>query len=405
MSQFFGVVVGSERTLVAPPEHTSLVLRNVALSGSSKSAALEVDGHVACTVRPQATLCVRIDGGRVALRAIGPSTATLHVTGTISPQPPSLSRDLQNWRALVRERRALAEASAGLTWEEQAAAERLPVDLDGLALHRACGRLIAKRGLRRGETPGGWRPPRHALCPLPRSWRSLAAAAAMPGGNARRALITDALSFPLTALHALRLQYGAEIQAHDGYLSITILGAEVGAELAGCQKWLVLLRALPAARAVRLLFVGPRVPARLAGQRRRLHLGRRKLELRFLRGVYHDVCHHALALEEPPPALAIAYNSGVADFASSWAPTVRALLAARVPLAFTSYHAPEAGLDARTLATLGARVVVRAAPNPFSSMLPHLDECFVGRTYSANAFLTLCAGEPPRRAAAWYRRA
>ena len=142
-------------------------------------------------------------------------------------------------------------------------------------------------------------------------------------------------------------------------------------------------------------------------QRRRLRLGRRKLELRFLRGVYHAVCHHALALEEPPPALAIAYNSGIADFASSWAPTVRALLAARVPLAFTSYHAPEAGLDARTLAALGARVVVRAAPNPFSSMLPHLDELFPGRVYSANSFLTLCAGEPPRRAAAcaWFRRA
>ena len=147
MSQFFGVVVGSERTLVAPPAHTSLVLRNVALSGSSKSAALEVNGHVACTVRPQATLCVRIDGGHVALRAIGP--ATLHVTGTISPQPPSLSRDLQNWRALVRERRALAEASAGLTWEEQAAAqaalgdqpaaravEREAVAIDGQPLRR-----------------------------------------------------------------------------------------------------------------------------------------------------------------------------------------------------------------------------------------------------------------------------
>ena len=328
-------------------------------------------------------------------------------TAASARQRRRLQHDLQSWRALVRERRALAEASAGLTWEEQAAAQQLPVDFDGLALHRACGRLIAKRGLRRGESPGGWRPPRRALCPLPRSWRSLAAAAAMPGGNARRALITDALSFPLTALHALRLQYGAEIQHHDGYVSIIVLGAEVGAELAGCQKWLVLLRALPAARAVRLLFVGPRVPARLAGQRRRLRLGRRKLELRFLRGVYHDVCHHALALEEPPPALAIAYNSGIADFAPSWAPTVRALLAARVPLAFTSYHAPEAGLDARTLATLGARVVVRAAPNPFSSKLPHLDEFFVGRTYSANAFLTLCAGEPPRRAAAcaWFRRA
>ena len=82
----------------------------------------------------------------------------------------------------------------------------------------------------------------------------------------------------------------------------------------------------------------------------------------------------------------------------------RALLAARVPLAFTSYDAPEAGLDARPLAALGARVVVRAASNPFSSRLPHLDELFVGRTYSANAFLTVCAGEPPQRGV-WFRSA
>ena len=95
-------------------------------------------------------------------------------TAASARQRRRLQHDLQSWRALVRERRALAEASAGLTWEEQAAAQQLPVDFDGLALHRACGRLIAKRGLRRGETPGGWRPP-HALCPLPRSWRSRAA--------------------------------------------------------------------------------------------------------------------------------------------------------------------------------------------------------------------------------------
>ena len=87
-------------------------------------------------------------------------------TAASARQRRRLQHDLQSWRALVRERRALAEASAGLTWDEQAAAQQLPVDLDGLALHRACGRLIAKRGLRRGETPGGWRPPRRALRPL-----------------------------------------------------------------------------------------------------------------------------------------------------------------------------------------------------------------------------------------------
>ena len=117
-----------------------------------------------------------------ALRRLHAMLSLLSVTKTAASarQRRRLQHDLQSWRALVRERRALAEASAGLTWEEQAAAERLPVDRDGLALHRACGRLIAKRGLRRGETraagghPGarsarcrgrGGRSPRRRRCP------------------------------------------------------------------------------------------------------------------------------------------------------------------------------------------------------------------------------------------------
>ena len=67
--------------------------------------------------------------------------------------------------------------------------------------------------------------------------------------------------------------------------------------------------------------------------------------------------------------------------------------AARIPIVLTSYHEVEAELDARTL-VFGARipaacVLEAAVPNPFASMLPHLDELFVGRTYNANAYRTI----------------
>ena len=65
-------------------------------------------------------------------------------TAASARQRRRLQHDLQSWRALVRERRALAEASAGLTWEEQAAAQRLPVDRDGLALGRALGLIVGE---------------------------------------------------------------------------------------------------------------------------------------------------------------------------------------------------------------------------------------------------------------------
>ena len=65
-------------------------------------------------------------------------------------------------------------------------------------------------------------------------------------------------------------------------------------------------------------------------------------------------------------------------------------------IAITSYHEIEAELDAKTLVyRAGAdrrRLVACATPNPFSSQLPHLDELFPGRTYAANAFLSVYAG-------------
>lgn len=150
-------------------------------------------------------------------------------------------------------------------------------------------------------------------------------------------------------------------------------------------------------RRAAIYFVGPEVPASLHCKRRTLRLAATGQELRlcFVRGAYHEA---ALPRRARAPHLALALNSGLADLFASWGPTLAALLAARVPLALTSYHAQEAELDARTLAArLGARLLVRAQPNPFASQLPHLDEIFPGRTFAANSFLTLAVGYRQKR--------
>ena len=68
----------------------------------------------------------------------------------------------------------------------------------------------------------------------------------------------------------------------------------------------------------------------------------------------HNTCTSLTQADALPrraraPHLALALNSGLYDLHRSWTPTLAALLAARVPLALTSYHAQEAELDARTL--------------------------------------------------------
>ena len=190
-----------------------------------------------------------------------------------------------------------------------------------------------------------------------------------------------------------------------------ILGAEVGAELAGCQNCVVvLLRARCRRRARcgsplrRPARPTPASPVRgggcSSGEEAGAPLPPRSVPRRLLPPRARAGGAAAGASRSRPPAAA--------------SPTLRVelgrppsaqLLAARVPLAFTSYHAPEAGLDARTLAALGARVVVRAAAFVFRACCPIWTRVLrsAART-PPTRFLALCAGEPPRRGA-WFRRA
>ena len=75
-TQFIGVVVGPKPTLVTAPARTSLVLRNAVAAAPSESAILSLDDRVLCTLRPQASLDVHVEGGRtVSLRASGAGRA------------------------------------------------------------------------------------------------------------------------------------------------------------------------------------------------------------------------------------------------------------------------------------------------------------------------------------------
>lgn len=313
----------------------------------------------------------------------------------------SLDADLASWVALGAQRRELAfnYECQGYSWQDQARAQGLPVDEAGLRMHNRCQAAIDKHELRKGVL--AWEPPEAALGPMS-SWREFSAMSGMPGGGFG-ACVTDVLTFPLTAAHAARLA-GVAAGA-DGALTLLVLGAEVGSELSGptaycpllASHWAVLLGGHGlGATELNVLFVGPEAPAGPRGAPiESSHEGAcGTLHTCSVRGAWHEpAVQAAVPRRFARPGLAIAFNSGLAEHAPSWAPTVRALGGAGVPLAITSYHAAEAELDARSLVVRcglderGLRACMR--PNRLASKLPHLDEIFPGVTYVANAYLSV----------------
>ena len=195
----------------------------------------------------------------------------------LAKERAELAEDLSRWTELAIKRRALFDAAEarGVDWQAQAEAQGLPVDAKSLALHNACAKLIAARALRRG-IPFWRRSPQSDLMgvALPCSnWREYERAAAMPSGAANRAVLSDSLSFPLTAAYAARVaRVSATPDTDKQCLSLLILGAEVGSELSGrAAKWGELLgsgHGLGTVRELRVCFVGPRVPRRLDGTQR-----------------------------------------------------------------------------------------------------------------------------------------
>ncbi len=382
-------------------------------------------------VDPQLRLGMSVAGG-ARLSASGPLGTVVHVMGRrdradrTSRRPQkrprrssdearrevaALDDELGQWLELCRQRRALASEmdSRGVGWEEQARSQGLPVDEAAAETNRLCCELIAREGYQRGVVPpGAWARDAAAAVGPCGTWEEFGEASGMPSEPSLRAVLTDALSFPLTAALAARLA-GVRASA-DGTLTLLLLGAEAGAELGGreAQIWAELVGGHGlGVSLLRLLFAGPKVPKRLAGRCSRVELGGGAMEIRYVRGLWHDAMHEALGggggggggagarSGEWRVDLALAFNSGLAEFAASWVPTWRAVMRESAAIAITSYHEIEAELDAKTLVyRAGAdrrRLVACATPNPFSSQLPHLDELFPGRTYAANAFLSVYA--------------
>ena len=150
-----------------------------------------------------------------------------------------LDADLHEWRALTAQRTRIAEAAAlrGESWEQQAKRQKLDIDTRGQELHAKVSEYISKQRLQKGTSPWLREEP---LAEVPDSWEAYVRVASVPRGDALRAVISESLSFPLTAAHAARIA-GVTADPSSGCLSLLVLGAEMGAELSGLEKWAELL--------------------------------------------------------------------------------------------------------------------------------------------------------------------
>lgn len=313
----------------------------------------------------------------------------------------ALSQDLSQWLALGNQRRLMAEAD-DLDWATRAARENLSIDRGGYRRHTACAKYIAKHALQRGQAP--WQRASTQRIGAVDSWADYEQAARMPREDdpVLCDVASDCLSFPLTAAYAARI---AGVSPRKAELSLLILGAEVGSELGSLpSKWGELLggsHGFQGLKRLNLIFVGPEIPEELDGtvqvDTTPHDDGDGSLRSYFLRGLWHEVYESGLPeeLARCPIDLALCFNSGLAEHADDWLPTLRHLYwGLRIPICCTSYHRPEGELDARTLAVrLGvSKSRLFCEPNPFASRLPHLDQIFPGRTYVSNAYLSVARG-------------
>ena len=120
------------------------------------------------------------------------------------------------------------------------------------------------------------------------------------------------------------------------------------------------------------------------------------------------------------PDVAIAFNSGVADYRNEWGPTMETVVRAGIPLATTSYHTREALFDKRTITLCFGGEALPGSPggssasasgsgdgsgdgsypqeNPWRSLLPHPDPLFPGEVYHSNSYLSVYSNRHGERA-------
>ena len=217
------------------------------------------------------------------------------------------------------------------------------------------------------------------------------------------AFITDGLSIPLTIQHALCRPevMGPKIASSITKLVVHLVGASA-VEETSVNKFIELIRLMPALNYLRIITIGPDLEALSSGfpsVGKPLNFVdehespiRDGCDARFVRkpGYYHEIGHD---LEEPN--LVVACHSGLHDerFTERWLPTIQFLASGGVPCIFTGYSREEVASDERILEEAGVKILVSTTSNPFQGMRPFPDPLRAPTDFIySNAFYTIFRG-------------
>ncbi|KAI3609917.1 zinc finger mynd domain-containing protein 17 [Moniliophthora roreri] len=202
---------------------------------------------------------------------------------------------------------------------------------------------------------------------------------------------TEGLSFPMTILYGLqKLKSGVEWTTKRT-LTVHVLGA-LHKEVGMAQLFEEILHRLPQivlidpelAKVMQAFDSSP-VPMETCPnckQKRRTRVHE-----------HHAATYHEYVKKQGSkynrPDIAIAFNSGIHESASSWQETVELLVQKSVPFIFTSYNREEAEADAKLLKAAGAALHPNLGPmkNPWGSMRLIQEPNRVHGFYSTNGWL------------------
>ncbi|WP_181234216.1 zinc finger MYND domain-containing protein [Enhygromyxa salina] len=198
--------------------------------------------------------------------------------------------------------------------------------------------------------------------------------------GARRRLLTDLGTRPLTLARALADLDIPARAARSGVISIHVMAADEREQRLPPALWATLARLFPGTR-FELALVGPmlddsRVPESKPADS--------PLTLRAHTGLYR----RSLWRELGRPDLVLGYDCGLTLY-PSWKPTILELRGSGVPFVVTSYRSWEAAAEARLLTAVGVTRVLGPAPNPFASLASQRSSTIANDVARDNAWVTV----------------
>lgn len=192
--------------------------------------------------------------------------------------------------------------------------------------------------------------------------------------------LTDIVSYPLTAIHALFL-FKSNKLLNSEHLTLHIVGAESEFEINKLEKWeYYILHLIPELKSLHIEFIGPEINVSSKPRHhevcKQCTKRNKTIQFNFHNDLYHTVCNNSNVSK---PNLICVFNPGLYRMTGfsgqdTWSPSIKAMLGQNCYMLITAYTYKEILMDVDTLkSTENIYLEIEPTPNPFSSLKPSLN--------------------------------